>query len=154
MGAEISKELADANPAWATMLEKVRTVQTQAYQLWLNKNLEELGWIYGSESPVLGTYVELIDTYADMSQLIAPENMPPVIRVPFSPVPVKFRLPSTFRIRMPAKPASVSETGPLKLTVASVPILSMSMVAPFEPVTAPLMLTVQASKGRPKRSWF
>jgi len=58
------------------MLESVKTVQTQAYQLWCNRPLEDLGWISGTDSPVLGTYVELIDTYADMSHLIPVENQP------------------------------------------------------------------------------
>ena len=76
--APITKELAanSNKPAWEKMLESVKTVQTQAYQLWSNRTLEELGWISGSDSPVLGTYVELIDTYADMSHLIPVENQP------------------------------------------------------------------------------
>ena len=74
----ITSELAENGdkPAWKTMLSSVKTVQTQAYQLWSNRTLEDLGWISGSDSPVLGTYVELIDTYADMSHLIPVENQP------------------------------------------------------------------------------
>lgn len=76
--APITQELANnsSKPAWSKMLESVKTVQTQAYQLWCNRTLEDLGWISGSDSPVLGTYVELIDTYADMSHLIPVENQP------------------------------------------------------------------------------
>jgi uncharacterized protein with NAD-binding domain and iron-sulfur cluster len=76
--APITSELAENGdkPAWKTMLESVKTVQTQAYQLWSDQTLEDLGWISGSDSPVLGTYVELIDTYADMTHLIPVENQP------------------------------------------------------------------------------
>jgi uncharacterized protein with NAD-binding domain and iron-sulfur cluster len=76
--APITRELSDnsAKPAWKTMIDRVKTVQTQAYQLWFNRTLDDLGWISGSDSPVLGTYVELIDTYADMSHLIPVENQP------------------------------------------------------------------------------
>jgi uncharacterized protein with NAD-binding domain and iron-sulfur cluster len=74
----ITQELYDnsAKPAWKTMVDNIATVQTQAYQLWINQPLQNLGWIAGDKSPVLGTYVELIDTYADMSQLLPVEDPP------------------------------------------------------------------------------
>jgi uncharacterized protein with NAD-binding domain and iron-sulfur cluster len=65
-----------AKPAWKLMCDNVATVQTQAYQVWMNRNLASIGWIKGSNSPVLGTYIELIDTYADMSHLIPVEDQP------------------------------------------------------------------------------
>ena len=65
-----------AKPAWKAMIDNVATVQTQAYQLWMNQSLEGMGWIDGANSPVLGTYIELIDTYADMSHLIPVEDPP------------------------------------------------------------------------------
>ncbi len=66
-----------AKPEWKAMCDNVATVQTQGYQVWMNRNLESVGWIEGANSPVLGTYVELIDTYADMTHLIPVENPPP-----------------------------------------------------------------------------
>jgi uncharacterized protein with NAD-binding domain and iron-sulfur cluster len=72
----ITQELYKNNPAWREMHDRVKTVQTRAYQVWFNKTLEELNFIY-QESPVLGSYVEEnFDTYADMSQLIPSENQP------------------------------------------------------------------------------
>jgi len=65
-----------AKPAWKAMIDNVQTVQTQAYQVWMNRDLQDIGWIDGSDSPVLGTYVELLDTYADMSHLIPVEDQP------------------------------------------------------------------------------
>jgi len=70
----ICPELIDANPKWRAMVENVKTVQTQAYQIWLNKDLKELGW--QNESPVMGCFVEPMDTWADMSQLIDKEDYP------------------------------------------------------------------------------
>lgn len=75
----ISKELYanPKTPQWKAMIDNVKTVQTQAYQVWLNQGLEGLGWIEGNNVPVLGTYVELMDTYADMSHLIPHESWRP-----------------------------------------------------------------------------
>jgi uncharacterized protein with NAD-binding domain and iron-sulfur cluster len=75
----ITKELYanPATPQWKAMIDNVKTVQTQAYQVWLNQDLEGLGWIEGDKVPVVGTYVELMDTYADMSHLIPHESWRP-----------------------------------------------------------------------------
>ena len=61
-----------------TMLAKVETVQTQALQLWVNR---PLAWLQGpsgyfDEPPVLTTFQNPIDTYADMSHLIDKEGWP------------------------------------------------------------------------------
>ena len=74
----ITPELYDNTdkPAWKAMCDNIATVQTQAFQVWSNQTLDELGWIAGTDSPVVGTYVELIDTYADMTQLVTVEDQP------------------------------------------------------------------------------
>lgn len=56
------------------MVERVKTIQTQGFQLWLNRTLSECGWEL--DSPILGAYVEPIDTWADMTHLLAVENWP------------------------------------------------------------------------------
>jgi len=69
----ISQELiADRdNPKWKLMVEKVEIVQTQAFQVWLSEDMENLGWTL---PPVdLSGYVEPFDTWADMRQLIKRE---------------------------------------------------------------------------------
>ncbi len=53
------------------MLDRVGTVQTQAFQLWLTKNPEELGV---KEQKVLSTYVEPLDTFAEMNQILKRED--------------------------------------------------------------------------------
>jgi uncharacterized protein with NAD-binding domain and iron-sulfur cluster len=76
----LCKELMDANSRFRKMVEKVRTVNTQAMQLWLKPDLNQLGWTRPpgiSEHPVLGSFVEPIDTWADMHQLLPREFWPP-----------------------------------------------------------------------------
>ncbi|HYW47223.1 MAG TPA: NAD(P)-binding protein [Bryobacteraceae bacterium] len=78
-------ELAAADPKWAAMLQNVRTVRTQALQLWMNKTAADMGWKAESgflcppnvtEKPVLTGFVEPFDTWADMSHLIPREAFP------------------------------------------------------------------------------
>lgn len=75
----ICSELVDAkkNPAhqkWHDMFTQVKTVTTQGGQIWLKRTLPQLGW--QKSSPVLGAYVEPLDVYADMSELLQRENWP------------------------------------------------------------------------------
>jgi len=62
------------DPKWQAMANKVETTRTMAFQVWMNKNLQELGW--NDESPIMDAFVEPMDTWADMSQLIGSENYP------------------------------------------------------------------------------
>lgn len=67
----ICPELIKAKLEWQQLVENVKTVTTQGEQLWLKPTLKELGW--AKDSPVMGTYVEPLDTYADMTHLISRE---------------------------------------------------------------------------------
>jgi uncharacterized protein with NAD-binding domain and iron-sulfur cluster len=67
-------KLVSANPAWQKMVAQVATVRTMAFQSWMNKSLADLGW--RDQSPVMDAYVEPMNTWADMSQLIVRENWP------------------------------------------------------------------------------
>ena len=69
---EICRSLVEKSSKWRSMLDRVKTVQTQAFQLWLTKDLSECGWKL--PSPILGAYVEPLDTWADMSHLLAVEE--------------------------------------------------------------------------------
>ncbi|QLE58571.1 NAD(P)-binding protein [Nostoc sp. TCL26-01] len=57
---------------WHDMFKQVKTVTTQGGQIWLKPTLAQLGW--QQTSPVLGAYVEPLDVYADMSELLTREN--------------------------------------------------------------------------------
>src|SRR5262249_1011097 len=75
----IAPKLLDASTPLRTAVDKVKTVVTQAYQLWLNRPLKELGWKYWPESgeePVLSGFVEPYDTWASMDQLLIREDWP------------------------------------------------------------------------------
>ena len=70
----ICAELLTRNQAWEDMCDKVKLVATQGVQLWLRAPLAELGW--KGPPAVAGTYAEPLDTWADMSDLLAREDWP------------------------------------------------------------------------------
>jgi len=74
----VAGELIDRAPGWRDMVNNVKTVPTQAFQLWLKKDVEELGWPCPAVN--LSGYVEPFDTWADMSHLIAEENSEDQVR--------------------------------------------------------------------------
>lgn len=73
----IAKDLITANDCWQKMVDNVKTVETQALQIWQNKNLTEMGYASPDHEPVTGTFeVTPMSTWADMSHLIPHENWP------------------------------------------------------------------------------
>jgi uncharacterized protein with NAD-binding domain and iron-sulfur cluster len=69
----ICGELSDANRRFARMLDNSHTVMTQAFQLWLTRDAHELGFPY-SAGTLASCYVEPLDTYCDMNQLLDRED--------------------------------------------------------------------------------
>lgn len=62
-----------------TMVSTVETVATQAYQVWSNKTVVELGWNNtknDTQHPVLSGFVDPFDTWAVMDQVIDKETWP------------------------------------------------------------------------------
>jgi len=82
----ICGELAAIDACFKAMLDNAHTVRTQSFQTWLNKPLKDrpgargLGYA-GQDETTLTGFVEPLDTYADMSHLIAAENSAPVLNV-------------------------------------------------------------------------
>ena len=70
----ICPELIAAREDWQMMLDQVKTVQTQALQVWLKPNLSELGW--RMPSAVVDAYIHPLNTWADMSHLSDVEDWP------------------------------------------------------------------------------
>jgi len=64
----VCRELVAREPRWRAMTERVTTVATQAFQLWLRADLAELGW--PGPSPSLSGFAKPFDTWADMPHLI------------------------------------------------------------------------------------
>lgn len=69
--ASLCPDLLARAPAWRRMVDHVKTVATQAVQLWMNPTLEQLGWRH--PAPVLDAYDDPFNTWADMSSLLPRE---------------------------------------------------------------------------------
>jgi uncharacterized protein with NAD-binding domain and iron-sulfur cluster len=75
----IAPELVMADRAFGSMVTNIGTVQSLAFQLWLNKDLAELGWETPAgitERPVTTAYVEPTGAWADVTHLGAHEDWP------------------------------------------------------------------------------
>ncbi|MDC8756393.1 NAD(P)-binding protein [Janthinobacterium fluminis] len=71
-------QLLELSPALKATSVKLRTVATQAYQLWLNRDLAQLGWTWrpGGQQPLLSAFAPPFDTWAAMDQVLAREDWP------------------------------------------------------------------------------
>lgn len=69
----LSTELVTREP-WRSMFAEVTTVQTQAMQLWVSRDLKDMGW--EAPSPITTAYAEPMDTWCDMTHLLPRENWP------------------------------------------------------------------------------
>ncbi len=74
----VCKELIARDARWREMVEKVKSVPTQALQLWLKEDIKQLGW--AGPSVNISGYVEPFDTWADMPQLIEQETFPTSVK--------------------------------------------------------------------------
>ena len=64
------------------MFDNVKVIRTQAFQLWLNKTKEELGWNpERADPPVLSGFVEPFDTWGDETHLLPRESWTPADNV-------------------------------------------------------------------------
>jgi uncharacterized protein with NAD-binding domain and iron-sulfur cluster len=70
----VARELVERDVRWRAMVQKVKSVPTQAFQVWLSDDMAKLGWPHGAAN--LSGFVEPFDTWADMSHLIAEESFP------------------------------------------------------------------------------
>ncbi|OFA01700.1 acetoacetate decarboxylase (ADC) [Duganella sp. HH101] len=75
----VCPQLLAHSPALNTTYEQVQTVATQAYQVWLNKDLTQMGWDFqpDGQQPVLSGFSEPYDTWAPMDQLLCREDWAP-----------------------------------------------------------------------------
>jgi len=70
----VCKELLARDVRWREMVEHVKSVPTQAFQLWMNEDMKSLGW--QDEAVNLSGFVEPFDTWADMTHLSTEESHP------------------------------------------------------------------------------
>ncbi|MEY4550035.1 MAG: hypothetical protein RL685_6230, partial [Pseudomonadota bacterium] len=68
---EVCTDLVAQSERWQRMLESCKCVATQAFQIWMNVDMAQLGW----RQPQINVsgFVEPFDTWADMRQLIPQE---------------------------------------------------------------------------------
>ncbi len=82
----VSKELVENDQRWAGMCANVKTVASQAFQLWLDEDIDQLGW----EGPayITGASAKPFDTWCDMAHVVPEENWrkPPATSVYFCAV--------------------------------------------------------------------
>jgi uncharacterized protein with NAD-binding domain and iron-sulfur cluster len=69
----VAPDLVDQSALWRAAVDHVVTVPTQALQLWLDRPAPDLS--HSREGTILGGYTEPFDTWADMSQLVAQEQV-------------------------------------------------------------------------------
>ena len=75
----ICADILDRNPAWRTMVGTVQTTATQSLQTWMTKTEAELGF---SDPALVGGYDRSnLDSWADISQVLATENWTPASKV-------------------------------------------------------------------------
>lgn len=75
----LAPQLMAANPNWPPMVDKVKTVQTQTLQIWMNRTLKDMGlpFEYKNYDRLIGaTFVNPIDGVADFTDLIPVEDWP------------------------------------------------------------------------------
>jgi uncharacterized protein with NAD-binding domain and iron-sulfur cluster len=72
---EVAAELAQQSPRWQRMFDTCKSVATQAFQLWMDVDMPQLGWTQPQIN--ISGFVEPFDTWADMRQLIPQESMSP-----------------------------------------------------------------------------
>lgn len=75
---EVAQELVDREPRWRDMVRHVKTVPTQAFQLWMRESTAELGWPHPPAN--LSGFVQPFDTWAEMSHLIPEERWAKPVR--------------------------------------------------------------------------
>ena len=70
----LADALIDASPAFRATTEHIGLIPTFGLQLWMTKNLRELGWRF--PKPALVGSAEPVDVWADSSQLLMRERWP------------------------------------------------------------------------------
>jgi uncharacterized protein with NAD-binding domain and iron-sulfur cluster len=68
----VCREIVAQDPRWQAMVKHVKTVGTQAFQVWLREDMRTLGWPHPPTS--ISAFAQPFDTWADMRQLIPEES--------------------------------------------------------------------------------
>jgi hypothetical protein len=71
---QVAPELVERSARFRDTVRKVKTVATQAFQIWMKADMRSLGWRGGRTN--VSAFVEPFDTWADMSHLLPLEGWP------------------------------------------------------------------------------
>ncbi|GAB3454907.1 hypothetical protein GCM10027321_06780 [Massilia terrae] len=74
----LAPRVLDASPPLRATARRLRTIATQAFQAWFDRDLDALGWTEhpGGQQPVLTGFSQPYDTWAPMDQVLAREDWP------------------------------------------------------------------------------
>ncbi|MGH3874029.1 MAG: FAD-dependent oxidoreductase [Pseudonocardiaceae bacterium] len=72
MARLVCRPLADQRPEWRDMLDRIATVATHAFQVWLTPDERALGWAHPGTT--MSAFAKPFDTWASMSHLIELED--------------------------------------------------------------------------------
>jgi uncharacterized protein with NAD-binding domain and iron-sulfur cluster len=68
----VCQEIIVRDARWRVMVDKVETVPTQAFQIWMREDMPRLGW---NDPPVtLSAFIKPFDTWSDMGHLVVNED--------------------------------------------------------------------------------
>ncbi len=70
----VCRDLIRRDQRWREMVKRVKTVPTQAFQIWMNEDMEKLGW--NAPPTTMSGFTQPFDTFADMRHLIHEESWP------------------------------------------------------------------------------
>jgi len=68
----VCQELIKGDQHWRDMIRRLKTVSTQAFQIWMGEDMEQLGW--NDPQLALSAFVQPFETWADMGHLIGAET--------------------------------------------------------------------------------
>jgi len=68
----VCKEILARDARWRAMVENVKTVATQAFQVWMQEDMATLGWT--DPAVTLSAFVKPFDTWADMGHVVKRED--------------------------------------------------------------------------------
>ncbi|WP_246449873.1 FAD-dependent oxidoreductase [Qipengyuania soli] len=82
----VANELIEHDQRWRGMVDNVSTVASQAFQVWLDEDIETLGW--DGPAYITGASAKPFDTWCDMAHVVPEEGWkrPPVTSVYFCAV--------------------------------------------------------------------
>jgi uncharacterized protein with NAD-binding domain and iron-sulfur cluster len=70
--AQVGAEIVARDPRWQAMVTHVKTVATQAFQVWLHEDMAQLG--FPGPAVTLSAFVKPFDTWADMRHVLPAED--------------------------------------------------------------------------------